>query len=97
MCMLDDACKELVKDTEQMKIWLNSESEEIRQKAYRYAMFHYEMIDGNYVGDFITQRERREIEPQLTGTRIVSKWYFDYGLCDESFSDVEGFGSCRNN
>lgn len=97
VCMIDDACKELVKDTKQVKFWLNSKSEEERQKAYKYATFYYEMINGGYIGEFMTQNEHREIEPQLVGTRIVSKWYFEHGLCHESFSDVEGFGSLRNN
>lgn len=90
--MDDEACKDLVKDTAQLKIWSGSRNEQVAKQPYRYAYFHFNVVTGEYIGDYITQNQLREKEEALEGCFIVDKFNFDYGWCSSTFSTVEGFG-----
>lgn len=94
--MIDEACKELVKDTKQIGIWSKTANETVKFDPYRFAYFHFLMTDGIYIGDFIAHNEYRELEDALKGTRIVDKFLFDYGFAPSEFANVEGYASIRN-
>jgi hypothetical protein len=90
--MKDTACKELIKDTAQFKIWSGAENGKLQEHGYKYSYFHFNIITGEYIGDYITQNQFREKEEALEGCFVVDKFNFEYGWCSRAFADVEGFG-----
>lgn len=91
--MKDDACKELVKETAQIKIWSESKNEIMAKDPCRFAYFHFNSISGEYIGDYVEQNKYREKQKALEDCFIVDKFNFEYGWCPSTFSTVEGFGS----